>query len=112
MSTAKNIQFHIGETWQIFFIAHNADNSVMDLTGASVFFRISAGSVPLITVDDAIVVSDPVTGSGVVTITPAMQVTAAIGKKTYNYELKVVLADFVSIQCIGTLQVLPSLFSV
>ena len=115
MSTTKNIEFHIGETWAINFVAHNADGSVMSLVGAGVSFRLSAGAVPLFTksIGDGIQLTDIAGGAGTVTITPEDQAAqVAIKKnKSFNYELKVDAPTFVSIQAIGALKVLPSLFT-
>lgn len=115
MSTTKNIEFHTGETWIIHFITHNSDNTLMTLVGAAVSFRISQGNTPKLTktIGVGIDISDALNGVGRVVITPTDQTTAVLEKnKSYNYELKVNQTDFISIQAIGILKVLPSLFSV
>lgn len=112
MSVKKNIEFHIGETWVILFTLHNADGSAMDLTGAAVKFRIGSNPGLLTkTIGAGITITNLVGGAGTVTITPADQVAAALVKgKTYPYELRAELGAFISVQAIGDLTTLPSLF--
>lgn len=114
MSVKKNIEFHIQETWKIFFTCHNADGTPMSLTDCAVFFRMNNGSIPLITKTNAagLIVTDEAAGTGVVTITPADQIAAPVAKdKSYLYELRVNAPTFVSVQAEGALKVLPSLFA-
>lgn len=115
MSTKKNIEFHIQETWKIFFTCHNADGTAMDLTNCDVFFRLNNGSVVLFTKTNAagLIITDEVAGTGVVTVSPADQIAAPVAKdKSYLYELRVNAPTFVSVQAEGALKVLPSLFAV
>lgn len=113
MSIKKNIEFHRGETWEIRFVAHNADKTVMNLTGANVFFRLSKGQTELLTksVGVGVTITNPVAGEGTVIITKADQDAVTIGEeKSYNYELKVDLGATVSVQAYGELKSKSSLF--
>lgn len=117
MSTRKNIEFHKGATWQIFFNAHNPDNTVIPLVaGVEVNFRMNNGSTVLFdkTIGAGVVVTDEAAGAATITITPADQTAASIAKnKSYSYEIQCVQPALprTSIQAEGTLKVLPSLFS-
>lgn len=114
MATKKNIQFHVGETWVMPFGLHNADNTVLDLTGASVQFRLMLGATILFdkAIGSGIALTDIVNGEGTITITPAEQVAQGIGKnKTYKYELRATTPEFVSVQCEGEFKTLASLFA-
>lgn len=113
MATKKNIQFHVAETWIMPFGLHNADNSVLDLTGASVQFRLVLGATVLFdkAIGTGIEITSLANGQGKITITPAEQIAAGIVKgKTYKYELRATTPDFVTIQCEGEFKTLPSLF--
>jgi hypothetical protein len=113
VSTKKTIEFHRGETWIINFTCRNADNTIMDLTGANVFFRVAQGQTEKLTksVGVGITIPVPTTGQGQVIISKADQDTALLGEgKEYNYELKVDKGAITSIQCIGVLKSLFSLF--
>jgi hypothetical protein len=115
MSIAKNIEFHSLETWVIRFAAKDDAGQPIDLTGANLFFRISRGKVPLITKDhtNAVTVSNAAQGLGFVTILDSEQVPAGlIAKKEFNYELKIITPSYVTVQSIGVLKVLDSLFTV
>lgn len=115
MSVPKNIEFHSLETWVIRFAAKDDAGLPINLTGCNIFFRISKGKTPLITKDhtNAVTVTDVVLGTGFVTITDSEQVPAGLlAKKEYNYELKIITPSFVTVQSIGVLKVLDSLFTV
>lgn len=119
MSTSKDIEFHLGETWQLRFTMKNADGSILPLPtsgmdAVQVFFRLSS-TAPLITktIGDGIDITDEDAGAGMITIIPEDQTDAPVAhNKSYKYELKVITPEFVSVQCIGSLKVLPSLFEV
>jgi len=122
MAQRKNIQFHSGETWDIPFTCKDADGNPIALDAdTEVLFRISnapSGSTALLTLAKSlgeITVVDEATGSGLARISPAQQVTATLREnKTYRYELKVIRSGadpFVSVQCIGELADLDSLFT-
>jgi hypothetical protein len=114
MIETADIRLHAGETWKIPFTVHDADGVAIDLTDGRVDFRLSGADGPLLTLstDDSIAITDAAAGSGEILITPAAQETGTLEDDVaYRYELKIETPTFgVSVQKIGRLKVLPSLF--
>jgi hypothetical protein len=114
MSIKKNIEFHAEETWIINFSVNDADGVPVDISNATVEFRISQGQTPKLTLDvgNGITLTNAAQGLGQAKITPQDQRNnTLLRNKTYAYELKVVTLAFVTIQSIGELKVLNSLFA-
>jgi hypothetical protein len=107
-------QFVLGETWVLDFALNDALGADLDLTGATpLSFRLSRRGLVLMTrnLADGVAVTDPLTGQGTVTVTPAQQVTAGLTPGVHRYELRATLAGgAVTTQARGTLTVLRSLF--
>lgn len=115
MSNYFDFPFHIGEDWKLVITARDGVGDVIDLTGATVQFRLATSSAAVITATNGsgITVASPET-SGVFTvdITPTMQTNASIAIGDYRYECRVTTAGSLkTVQIRGTISVLPSLFS-
>jgi hypothetical protein len=115
MSARRDLFQHAGQSWKIPFFIRDNDNAVLPLpAGTVVQFRLAdpLGDGITVTNSDAITLTDPMGGAGVVSITPAMQTTAGLtARKDYRYELKIQTPDISSVQAQGKFTVLPSLFA-
>lgn len=115
MSNYFDFPFHIGENWKLVITARDGDGDVIDLTGATIQFRVASSSASLITATNGsgVTVSSPET-SGVFTvdITPTMQTNASISIGDYRYECRITTAaSLKTVQLRGNISVLPSLYS-
>jgi hypothetical protein len=104
--------FYVGDVWPIIGTMHNADGSVMDLTGATVQWRMvnAAGDVELdYAVGTGIVVTDA--PNGVITITVPTADSADIAPGEYKDSCRVTVGGVPTTQSIGSITVRPSLFA-
>lgn len=104
-----------GKTWTLNLSARKADDSVLDLTSATIKFRIS--TLAGVTVDtrqtggSGVTVTTATLGTYVVVVTPAQQTSASIAGGT-NYKYEVEIQDSGSAlydQLYGIIKVEPSL---
>jgi hypothetical protein len=68
---------------------------------------------PIFTLNNSsgVLITNAVGGQCSVIVTPSIQASSNIVDKTYKYELQIVLYDgTVTTQCVGQLEVIPSLF--
>jgi hypothetical protein len=112
MAAEQNLAFTLGETWEIDFALNDADGADLNLTGASVKFRLSRRGVlcfELTTDGDDVAVDSPSGGLGSITVTPAAQ--GALYAAVFDYEVRAVLADGrVTTQDRGALTIEGTLF--
>jgi hypothetical protein len=118
MSKVLNLRQHENDSWIMGFECFAANGVPMNLfAGSFVQFKISAPDGTGLTISsadigNAVVISDPVNGTGSISITPAMQAAAGLtARKSYKYELKVTTPDISSVQAEGRFTILPSLFA-
>jgi hypothetical protein len=113
MSTKKDLAFHLGETWGMDVTCSDADGNPIDLTGATVKWRLASKTAKIMerAIGDGIVIdADPTTGRCKVDVTDTMQTTAAVAVGVYRHELWVVQANgAISVQVVGAFNVAPSL---
>jgi hypothetical protein len=116
MTAVSNLAFKLGETWTLDFTAHDSLGNVINLSGATVRWRLAANNGSLL-LDLAIgsgitLVNSGTNGEGLITITPAMQAAANISASFCQHQCRVTLVDGVtaSDQFAGSFQVQPSLF--
>lgn len=112
MATESNLSVTLGATWEINFSFDDAAGNDLDLTGATVKFRVKRRGVlvlNLATPASEIGVNSPSGGNGVITITPADQ--AGLVPAVYEYEVRAILADLrVTTQAFGALTLAKTLF--
>lgn len=106
----------LGSTWRLELTARKADNSVIDLTSATIKHRISSLTGTALdtrqTSGSGITITTATLGTYVVIVTPAQQSSAALAGGT-NYKYEVQITDSGSVvydQLYGILSVEPSLF--
>jgi hypothetical protein len=116
MSTHVNLSddtFHVGETLTIDVTCLDADGVPIDLTGASIVFRLASRSARLLdaVVGAGVTITDAAAGECRVIITPSMQSIAGIPPGDHLYELRVTSSGgAVSIQAEGVFTLSDSLF--
>ena len=117
MSTHTNLTdgvFHIGETITIDVTCLDADGAAINLTGATIVFRLASRTARLLDVNlaNGVTISDALAGKCRIVISPAMQLAASVPAGDHLYELKITtIGGVVSIQCEGNLSIADSLFS-
>lgn len=103
---SETITRHIGETWQIDGLARFDTGAVLDLTDATVTFRMDMQGGDL---ESEAEILDATAGSYVISIPPAQ--TINIPKGRYPYEVRVSWsAGVVRVLNSGDFLVIPSLF--
>lgn len=93
MSTKLDLEFHSGEHWRLDLECLDYDGDPINLTSATLNFRLKSGSTTVMTRTNGDGCSITVAASGtcVVNVTPAHQTTASItAGKTYKYEFQVI----------------------
>lgn len=116
MAVRHDLTFVKGKTWKLDLTATDGDGDIIDLTSATIKFRIS--SLAGTTVDtrqtggSGISLVTATLGTYTVVVTPAQQTSASIAAST-NYKYEVEITDQNSVvydQLYGILKVEPSLF--
>jgi hypothetical protein len=117
VATETNLDFTLGEDWEIDFDLNDADGVNLDLTGATVAFRLARRGRTILTLESPgsdVGVDSPATlGTGLITVTPTDQSSAvpAVIAAVHEYEVRVTLADGrKTTQAFGSLNVARSLF--
>jgi len=112
MAEQTNLEYWLGETWEIDFSLNDAADADLDLNGALVKFRLSKDGVlvlELTTDGGDIVVESPPSGNGTILVEPSAQ--TSLFAAVYSYEVRAVLADSrVTTQVFGSLTVRGTLF--
>lgn len=112
MATETNLAFTLGDTWPIDFSMNDTDGSDLDLTGATVKFRLKHRGVlvlSLTTPGSDIAVDSPSGGRGTITVASTEQ--AALVPAVHEYEVRAYLADGrVTTQAFGALTLAKTLF--
>lgn len=112
MAAETNLEFLLGETWSIGFELNDAAGEDLDLTSATVKFRLFRNRVRQLafsTPGAEISVDSPSNGNGTIRIPPSAQVDLV--PAVYEYEVRVTLQDGqVSTQAFGALTLARSLF--
>ncbi len=114
MATETNLQFTLGETWVVDFALNDAAGADLDLTGATVAFRLFRRKVRVLQLTSAgseivLDASSPPTGNGTLTVAPIDQ--AGLVAAVYDYEVRATLADgSVTTQAFGALTLADTLF--
>ncbi len=115
MAVKQDLTFVKGKHWILNLIATDGDGDVIDLTSATIKFRVS--SLTGTTVDtrqtggSGISITGATLGTYTVVVTPANQTTASIAGST-NYKYEVEITDQNSVvydQLYGVIKVEPSL---
>jgi hypothetical protein len=118
MAVRHDLTFVKGKTWKLDLTALDGDGDIIDLTSATIKFRISTNSATPTTVDtrqtggSGISLVTATLGTYTVTVTPAQQTSASIAASTaYRYEVEITDQNSVVYdQLYGQLKVEPSLF--
>jgi len=115
MSAEANVCWKVGETWRIDATMHDSLNAPLDLTGATVFWRLtnSRGVIlQTLSIGSGIVlVNGGIDGECIITTTPAMQSSMGIVPGVYPHEAQVILPDGTyTDQFAGFIQASSSLF--
>jgi len=111
MAEETNVEFTLGEHWPFEVDLNDADGENLDLTGATITFRVTSrrGTVLIDTADVTISTPEPTGGTGIVTVPPDAQGECPAG--VHDYELRVTLGTgIVTTQAHGSLTAHPSLF--
>lgn len=115
MSTIRDLAFHFGEHWNIDFEVKDGDGAVIDLTGATIQWRLvdPAGATAMTrSVGDGFTITSGVDGFCSLSVTPTHQTSAAVVEEgNYSYEFRVTTAGGqISTNARGALAVLPTVF--
>ena len=113
MSAVVNLSFKLGETWSLDATCRDSLGSVINLTGATIKWRLSLNGAPALdcSLGNGITIVSAAGGECLITVTPAMQVAAGLSAAFYQHQCRVTLADAsVSDQFAGSFAVTPSLF--
>lgn len=116
MSTRVNLSdtnFHIGESITIEATCLDADGAPIDLTGATIAFRLASRTAHLLdaTMGSGVSMLDAKAGKCRIVISPAMQLAAAVPPGDHLYELRVITAaGAVTTQAEGAISLADSLF--
>lgn len=92
MSTRIDLEFHYGEHWRLDLTCLDYDGDAIDLTSATLNFRMKSGSTTVMTRTngDGCSISVAASGTCVVNVTPTHQSTASVtAGKTYKWEFQV-----------------------
>jgi len=113
MSVILDMEFHLGEHWNISYEVNDGSNDDIDISGATLEWKLSTlAGVAVLTagVGTGITIVDGATGSCLVSITPTAQTNASVAAGRYKYQFKVTTGGgTVTIQARGHLNVVPSL---
>lgn len=114
-STQRDLQFTFGEHWRVDFEVKDGDGSVVNLTGATIQWRLvtPTGTTAMTrSVGDGLTVTNATSGFCNLSVTPAHQTTASIAEEgNYSYEFRVTTSGgTVSTNARGALTVLPTVF--
>lgn len=108
MASSAEGLFYIGETWRIVGDVRDVNDEVLDLTGATVEFRMSSRGADY---DFSPTISDAENGVWQLIVTPAQQTAANIVPDEYSFEVRVTWpSGLVSTQVIGNINIAHSLF--
>jgi hypothetical protein len=114
MSLYQDLEFHLGEHWNVNFEVNDGNDANIDITSATIQFRVvtSAGVTAMTrTVGDGITITTAATGLCALSVTPTMQTTASIAAGRYKWEFRVTTTGgTITVQARGNLNVLPSLY--
>jgi hypothetical protein len=114
MSLYQDLEFHLGEHWNVNFEVNDGNDANIDITSATIQFRVvtSAGTTAMTrTVGDGITITTAATGLCALSVTPTMQTTASIAAGRYKWEFRVTTTGgTITVQARGNLNVLPSLY--
>jgi len=116
MSLEFDMKFHYDSNWGIDCTAKDGSGDILDVTGASIKFRLStiAGTTVMTRTEaDGITITDGTAGEFSINVTPAHQASASVSASTrYQYEIRVVTAGNLTLpQARGHINVLPSLLA-
>jgi hypothetical protein len=110
MASTESLKFYEGEDWFFSFTTADEDGEPLDLTGATVLFRLSRGGYEVLTKTADIGATSAAEGLGTLIIEPADQ--SNIEPQVYRYEIQVTLQDgSKTTQAAGALTVERSLFA-
>ena len=93
MSTKIDLELTYGAHWSLDMTCKDHDGDAINLTGATLNFRMKSGSTTVMTRTngDGCAISVAASGTCVVTVTPTHQSTASLtAGKTYKYEFQVI----------------------
>lgn len=113
MATRTNLEFTVGENWEVTQQCCDASGVPLNITGGTLHFRIATSAALLwdLSSPPDVIFTDAPTGMALVSVTPAMQSAKGIDAGVLVYESRVVLANgAVSDQNYGNLTVRCSLF--
>ena len=117
MSVHADLEFHLGENWIIDFEVNDGDDASIDITGATLQWRLASPEGDTImtrTVGDGVTITGATTGLCTLSVTPLHQSNDGVVSRTnYQWEFRVTtLLGSVSVQATGALYVHPSLLVV
>jgi hypothetical protein len=114
MSLPFDLEFHLGEHWNVAFQVNDGNNADIDITSATLQWRLSTLSGTTVmtrTVSDGLTITTAATGLCSLSVTPTMQTTASVAAGRYKWEFRVTTTGgTITVQARGNLNVLPSLF--
>jgi hypothetical protein len=94
-----------GENWPMDLTLQDAAGAALNLTGATIVFRLNNVALGTVTLTNAAL------GLAKINVTPAQQTAAGIIEGSYKYEIRATLSDgTVTTQLWGAFEVLPTLF--
>lgn len=115
MATRINLEFSLGETWEIELDCKDAAGAALDLDGGDVKWRVCSKTEKLLDLasgSGVTIDADPTTGRATLTVTPEMQTAGNLTAGTFDHEARAILADgSVSEQAYGVLTARRSLFA-
>jgi len=101
--THRTFEFFVGDTWTMNASLHDRDGKPLDLTDATVIWRlrddIANAVVATATIDDGIGIVDAVNGAIVITL--ASSATSLLPPGNYLDEIRVIIGDVTDTQAIG-----------
>jgi hypothetical protein len=114
MSLHHDLEFHLGEHWNVNFEVNDGNGSDIDITSATLQWRMStqAGvTVMTRTVSDGLTITTAATGLCALSVSPTHQTNASVTAGRYKWEFRVTTAaGTITVQVRGNINVLPSLF--
>jgi hypothetical protein len=114
MSLYQDLEFHLGEHWNVNFEVNNGLGIDIDITSATLQWRLSTLSGTTVmtrTVSDGLTITTAATGLCALSVTPTMQTNASVAAGRYKWEFRVTTTGgTITVQARGNLNVLPSLY--
>ncbi len=114
MSVYQDLEFHLGEHWNIKFEVNDGEGTDIDITSATLQWRlstISGTTVMTRTAGDGLTITGASTGACTLSVTPTHQTTGSVAAGRYKWEFRVTTTGgTVTVQARGNLNVLPSLY--